>query len=61
MIYLDNCATTKPRDSVINIMMNSLKDDYGNPSSLHRLGLNAEKKIKSSMDIISNYLMINRN
>ncbi len=61
MIYLDNCATTKIRDEVLNIMMESLKEDYGNPSSLHRLGFNAEKKIKNSRDIISNYLDIDRN
>lgn len=61
MIYLDNCATTRPRDTVLNVMMNSLKEDYGNPSSLHRLGLNSEKKIKESREIISKYLGINRN
>lgn len=61
MIYLDNCATTRPRDAVINVMMNSFKEDFGNPSSLHRLGLNAEKKIKISRDIISDYLKVNRN
>ena len=48
MIYLDNCATTKPRESVINVIMESLREDYGNPSSLHRLGLNSEKKIKNA-------------
>ena len=61
MIYLDNCATTRPREAVVNVMLNSLREDYGNPSSLHRLGLNAEKKIKNSRDIISDYLNINRN
>ncbi len=61
MIYLDNCATTKPRKQVIDVMIESLKQDFGNPSSLHRLGLNSEKQIKSSRDIISNYLKIDRN
>lgn len=61
MIYLDNCATTRPRDAVVNVMMNSLKDDYGNPSSLHRLGLNAEIKIKNSRNVIAEYLKVNRN
>ncbi|NLC04789.1 MAG: cysteine desulfurase [Tissierellia bacterium] len=61
MIYLDNCATTKPRESVINVIMESLREDYGNPSSLHRLGLNSEKKIKHAREIISNYLDINKN
>ena len=61
MIYLDNCATTPVRDEVANIMMESLKEDYGNPSSLHRLGLKSENKIKESRQIISEYLNINRN
>lgn len=61
MIYLDNCATTKPRESVIDVIMESLREDYGNPSSLHRLGLNSEKKIKHAREIISNYLDINKN
>lgn len=61
MIYLDNCATTKPRDQVIDIMIDSLKNDFGNPSSLHRLGLNSEKQIKLSRDIISKYLKIDKN
>lgn len=61
MIYLDNCATTRPRDQVIDLMMNSLKEDFGNPSSLHRLGLNAEKKIKYSRDIICDFLKVQRN
>lgn len=61
MVYLDNCATTRPREEVLTVMMNSLKEDYGNPSSLHRLGLNAERKIKDSREIISKYLGVNRN
>jgi len=59
MIYLDNCATTKPRDEVIEIMMKSLKDDFGNPSSLHRLGLNTEKQMKEARTIIARFLKVN--
>ena len=61
MIYLDNCATTMPREQVIDSMITSLKEDFGNPSSLHRRGINSEKKIKFSREIISNYLNINPN
>ena len=43
-IYLDNCATTKIRDEVMDAMIDIFVNDYGNPSSLHRMGLNAEKK-----------------
>lgn len=60
MIYLDNCSTTKPREEVIDIMMRSLKEDFANPSSLHRLGMNVEKKIKDARDNISNFLNVNK-
>lgn len=58
MIYLDNCSTTRPRNEVINIMVDAFKDDFGNPSSLHRLGMRSEKKIKESRDIISRFLKV---
>lgn len=44
-VYLDNSATTKVRDEVLEEMLIVYKDDYGNPSSLHRMGLDIEKKI----------------
>lgn len=58
MIYLDNCATTKPRKEVIMAMMESLEEDFANPSSLHRLGLRSEKKIKEVREIISSFLKV---
>lgn len=57
-IYLDNCSTTKPREEVINVMIEALQNDYGNPSSLHRLGLNAEKKIETSRHKIADFLKV---
>ena len=59
-IYLDNSATTKPRERVIEEMMTMLQTDYGNPSSLHRMGLEAEKRVESSRAIISNYLNVSK-
>ena len=44
MIYLDNCATTRPRQSVIDAMTVALKEDFSNPSSLHRFGYDVSKK-----------------
>lgn len=58
MIYLDNCATTKMRKEVIDTMYSSLEEDFGNPSSLHRLGLKSEKEIKKSRQIVSDYLNV---
>ncbi|MCR2045544.1 cysteine desulfurase family protein [Anaerosalibacter massiliensis] len=58
-VYLDNCATTKPREEVIDEINFMLKKSYGNPSSLHRLGFNAEKKVEESREIISGFLNVN--
>jgi cysteine desulfurase len=57
LIYLDNSATTKVRDEVLKEIIDVNENYYGNPSSLHRMGLMAEKKIeearKSSAKLIS--------
>ncbi len=45
MIYLDNAATTKPAECAIHAAELCLKQDFGNPSSLHRFGLNAQLHI----------------
>ncbi|MCF0149776.1 MAG: cysteine desulfurase [Firmicutes bacterium] len=48
LIYLDNSATTKLHPQVVSAMMQVLTEDFGNPSSLYKLGLEAEKKIKTA-------------
>ena len=45
MIYLDNAATTKPSDEAVKAMLEAVKD-FGNPSSLHGLGFEAEREEK---------------
>ena len=45
MIYLDNAASTKIHDAVLEDMMPYLKEQYGNPSSIHRYGRHAQKAI----------------
>ena len=47
-IYFDNAATTKVSDNVANIVEKVMKEDYGNPSSLHMAGFDAEKYIKDA-------------
>ncbi|MGI6559502.1 MAG: cysteine desulfurase family protein [Limnochordia bacterium] len=44
-IYLDNSATTKPHPQVIEAMVSLLQENYGNPSSLHAMGQQAERVI----------------
>ncbi len=47
-VYLDNSATTKPYNEAVDVMTTVLKEDFGNPSSLHTLGITAEKYIKNA-------------
>jgi len=56
LIYLDNCSTTKPREPVVEKMTEALRFNFGNPSSLHRMGMDAEKAMKNSRSIIASYL-----
>lgn len=51
MIYLDNSATTKCRPEIANEISSILVDNFGNPSSLHKLGYMAEQIIKESKSI----------
>jgi cysteine desulfurase len=48
MIYLDNSATTKPYEAVISTVGHYMEEEFGNPSSLHRMGLNSEKAVKKA-------------
>ena len=47
-IYLDNSATTRQFDEVTGAMMEMMSKDYGNPSSLHHIGLVAETAVKKA-------------
>lgn len=55
-IYFDNAATTKVLPEVKDIMMETLDFAYGNPSSLHTKGVESEKYLKYSKDVISRCL-----
>lgn len=55
MIYLDNAATTKPSENAVNAIIKAA-ECFGNPSSLHGLGLEAEKLINNSRKIIAGKL-----
>lgn len=43
--YLDNSATTKPCRECADAVMKMLTENYGNPSSLHNLGIDAMKEV----------------
>ncbi len=46
-IYFDNAATSKPHEEVLARFISVCRENYGNPSSMHDLGLNAEKILQS--------------
>ena len=48
MIYLDNSATTKPNAACVEAMTRLLCDAWGNPSSVHELGIAAERELKNA-------------
>ena len=54
MIYLDNSSTTKPYKEVTGEVAAYMNEDFGNPSSLHNLGLIAQKKVDSVREITAN-------
>ncbi len=57
-IYLDNSATTKVTDGVRDKLVKALYEDYGNPSSLHRLGIKAEQYMKEAASILATNLKV---
>lgn len=57
-IYFDNSATTQVTDSVKDIVVKAMTEDFGNPSSMHMAGVEAEKYIKDAQEIIGKILKV---
>ena len=57
-IYFDNSATTRVLDSVKDIVIKTMTEDYGNPSARHRKGKEAEDYIKEAARIIAGTLKV---
>ena len=57
--YLDNSATTRCFDEVAELMTKIMCEDYGNPSSLHRKGVQAEQYIRYAKETIAKNLKVN--
>ena len=55
-IYLDNSATTKVCREAADAMMKMLTENYGNPSSLHRKGVEASKALENARQNIADAL-----
>ncbi len=54
--YLDNCATTRVFDSVKELVVKSMTEDFGNPSSLHNKGVEAEACVKAASEAVAKTL-----
>lgn len=61
MIYLDHAASTPIADSVLEEMMPYLRENYGNPSSIHRFGRIATKALDSARKRIAELINANPN
>lgn len=56
--YLDNSATTKCLDEVIDAVTNCMKNTYGNPSSMHLKGVEAEQILRTAKETIARTLKV---
>ena len=56
MIYLDNSATTRVDDNVIDLMTKVMREDFGNPSSKHMMGVVSERYLTEARERIARTL-----
>lgn len=56
IVYLDNSSTTKPCRQCIDAVNHALNDCWGNPSSLHRIGMEAEIALSSARETVARSL-----
>ena len=56
LVYLDNAASTKISSGVLEKMMESYSETYGNPSSTHKLGQKARAAIETARSMIAGYI-----
>ncbi|PZE22678.1 cysteine desulfurase family protein [Paenibacillus xerothermodurans] len=56
MLYLDYASTAPPYDEVVDTMAEVMKRHFGNPSSLHRLGVDAERLVGQARAVIAGSL-----
>jgi len=55
-VYLDNAATTRIDEEVLDAMMPYLKENYGNASSIHSYGKTAKVLLEDARDIIAEFI-----
>lgn len=52
IVYLDNAATTKVSEEVVALFVNSEKDNFANPNSIHALGIKNAKRVQIAKENI---------
>lgn len=57
-VYLDNSATTKAYPEVVSLVADIMTNDYGNASSMHLKGVDAEKYLKYSKATIAGIMKV---
>ncbi|MBO6015944.1 MAG: cysteine desulfurase [Lachnospiraceae bacterium] len=57
-VYLDNSATTRTFDQVAELMVQIMTEDYGNPSSMHTKGVEAERYLRYATDTLAKMLKV---
>lgn len=57
-IYLDNSATTKCSAAAAEAMKQVMEEDFGNPSSMHMKGVEAERHLKEAKDVLAKTLKV---
>ena len=58
-VYFDNSATTRCYDSVKDIVVKTMTEDFGNPSAMHLKGVEAEKYVREAAQILAKILKVN--
>ena len=61
MIYLDNAASTKPKQEVIDVMVESMKENFANADAIHEFSHKIVQKIKKSRKIVGDFLGVDGN
>lgn len=57
--YLDNSATTRCTEAVRDVVVHTMMEDFGNPSSKHMKGVEAERYLREAREIIAKTLKVN--
>ena len=57
-VYFDNSATTRCYSEVAEIVVKTMTEDFGNPSAMHLKGVEAEKYVRDSAQILARLLKV---